>query len=238
MCKREVLDAQGDLSYKYTYDAFYQLRSETGAASHTYQHDSLYNRVTKDDHLHNHNALNQLLAHTDCQYRYDANGNLIEKIQGSHSTTYSYDALDRLIEVQDGTNTTSYAYDSFHRRLSKTHNGKIIHYLYQGENEIGAIENGEIKELRVFGLGLGAEIGAAIALEFDGKTYAPIHDPYGNIIPLWILREITQKAIAMEPLEKSKLSIKPLIIPGDIPANGLTQKPALSILAAAIIPLR
>ena len=130
-----------------------------------------------------HNALNQLLAHTNCQYRYDANGNLIEK-QGNHSILYRYDALDRLIEVQDGLNVTSYAYDSFHRRLSKTHNGKTTHYLYQGENEIGALECGIIKELRILGLGLGAEIGAAVALEFDGQVYAPIHDPYGNITTL------------------------------------------------------
>jgi len=50
----------------------------------------------------------------------------------------------------------------------------LSHYLYQGENEIGCADSqGTITELRLLGIGIDAEIGAAIALELQGKTYAP-----------------------------------------------------------------
>jgi RHS repeat-associated protein len=38
--------------------------------------------------------------------------------------------------------------------------------------------------LRILGAGLQAEIGAAIALELQGKTYAPIHDCQGHLVCL------------------------------------------------------
>jgi hypothetical protein len=68
--------------------------------------------------------------------------------------------------------------------MSKTQNGLTTTYLYHGQNEIGAIENDQITELRVLGNTLGAEVGAAIALELQGSLYAPIHDPFGNVMAL------------------------------------------------------
>lgn len=184
LLNREVTDGQGHLTSTYTYDDLYQLTSETGACSHTYQNDSLHNRFAKDGQSHTHNALNQLLSQNDHSYRYDANGNLTEKIHDGRSTLYHYDALDRLVEVIDGQDITTYTYDAFHRRLSKTHNHEETHYLYQGDNEIGALQNGTLIELRLLGLTRGAEIGAAVAVELRQETYAPIHDPYGHIVAL------------------------------------------------------
>ncbi len=80
--------------------------------------------------------------------------------------------------------STSYIYDSFNRRLSKTENGRKTDYLYHGQNEIGAIVDGEVKELRILGNGHGAEVGAAIALELDGNILTPVHDSFGNVIAL------------------------------------------------------
>jgi RHS repeat-associated protein len=182
--ERAVIDPQGKLTYTYTYDLLHQLISETGCVSHTYQNDSVYNRSAKDKNPYKLNSLNQLLSQTNSIYRYDANGNLKEKTADKHTTRYIYDPLDRLIEVHDGSDVTTYTYDSFHRRLSKTQNGMTTCYLYQNDNEIGAFNEGKITQLRVLGISYGAEIGGAIALEFDGKTYVPIHDPLGNIVAL------------------------------------------------------
>ena len=71
-----------------------------------------------------------------------------------------------------------------HRRLAKNHNGAVTQYIYHHDNEIGAVNEGKITQLRVLGLSLGAEIGGGIAFELDGKTYAPIHDTQGNIVAL------------------------------------------------------
>ncbi len=57
--------------------------------------------------------------------------------------------------------------------------------MWNGDNEIGSVdEKNRIQELRVLGEGLGAEIGAAILHELNGKSYIPIHDHRGCIVTL------------------------------------------------------
>ncbi len=175
-------DPAGEITNRFSYDSLYQLKSETGNATHRYQSDSLFNRVLKDETSYLVNSLNQLQSQGNCQYQYDPNGNLIAKIDGDNTTTYRYDALDRLIEVTNDT-TTTYTYDSFNRRLSKT-NDVTIQYLYHDQNEIGALKNGEVIEFRLLGVGKGAEIGAAVALELQQEVYIPIHDHNGNVTVL------------------------------------------------------
>ncbi len=186
LLQRQFTDANDTVDCAYSYDNLYQLTSETGAASQTYNNDSLYNRIAKDGQPYTVNSLNQLLQQTDSNYTYDANGNLIEIDQDDGKLLFSYDALDRLTAIQngDGSDLVSYRYDSFHRRLSKCTSEVTTEYLYENDNEIGALVNGQITELRILGLGKGAEIGAAVALESDGTAYIPIHDPYGNVVTL------------------------------------------------------
>lgn len=184
LLERKITDKQGTTTYTYAYDNLYQLISENGFISHTYQNDSVYNRIAKNSQSYDVNALNQILSQTNCSYRYDLNGNLTEKTTDKHQVRYLYDALDRLVEVRNGSDITTYTYDSFHRRLSKTHNGLTTHFLYQNNKEIGAFNQGKMTQLRVLGIAYGAEIGGAIALELDGKIYAPIHDPQGNVVVL------------------------------------------------------
>jgi RHS repeat-associated protein len=184
LLERQVTDHLGTVNYSYTYDDLYQLTSEKGNQSHTYSNDSLYNRTLKDDQPYKVNSLNQLLKETDSTYRYDKNGNLIKIISGEEKSLFTYDALDRLIKVQKGDQITEYRYDSFHRRLSKITNDLTTHYLYQKEEEIGAYSNGMITELRILGLGRGADVGAAVAIELENEPFFPIHDPYGNLVSL------------------------------------------------------
>ena len=99
------------------------------------------------------------------------------------TTVYRYDALDRLIEVQQDDDVTQYRYDSFHRRLSKKSGNLTLCYIYQHDSEIGSV-NQNILELRLLGTGRGAEIGAAVAIELQGKAYIPIHDRCRNVVTL------------------------------------------------------
>lgn len=184
LLERQVTDSQGTCQYRYTYEDLYQLTSETGSTPHNYQHDSICNRVAKNGNTYQVNALNQLLAQTDHHYRYDANGCLLEETKNQEQVLYRYDALDRLIEVQTPQNKITYTYDSFNRRLSKTANGITTHYLYHGQNEIGAMVEGKITELRILGNGRGAEVGAAVALELQGELFIPVNDSFGNIVAL------------------------------------------------------
>ncbi len=163
----------------FTYDDHDQLSREKSHMEHTYQCDSLSNRVAKDELSYELNALHQILRQGDKQYCYDANGNLTQVIQGDEVTFYTYDALNRLIEVNSNKTLTTYLYDSFNRRLAKKREGaKDQYFFYQGQEEIGVWEDDHITELKI--LGNGKKI-RAIALELQGQVYMPIYDLFGNI---------------------------------------------------------
>lgn len=180
----DYTDDLGSESYSYQYDAMNQLISDN---SHQYTFDSLGNRVACDGVDNTHNALNQLLKQGENTYRYDADGNLIAKNEES----YVYDAFGRLTEALKENLRTTYTYDPFHRRLSKTRftlqeeqwvEISSEKYLYQGDKEIGTIgEHGELESLRVMGVGVKGDVGAAVLMEFLGRAYLPLHDYRGNV---------------------------------------------------------
>ncbi|KAF3362707.1 Uncharacterized protein PHSC3_000694 [Chlamydiales bacterium STE3] len=184
LLKKESRDPQGFLTKTFSYDALSQLTSETGHVSHTYLYDSVFNRCAKDQVEYALNDLNQILSDGTNEYVYDSDGNLMRRSSLQDMTEYSYDALGRLVSTTTNGHATTYVYDSFNRRISKTTDGKTIYFLYDDQNEIGAIENGCIVQLRVLGNGFGAEIGAAVAVEIKGAVFAPLHDLSGNIVAL------------------------------------------------------
>lgn len=177
LVKKGTSDAIGKVDACYKYDDLYQLVEEEGAEAHTYQFDSLHNRIAKDNTISSYNQLSQLI---DSGYVYDADGRLVQ----APSEQFAYDALDRLTSYTKDNNTTTYTYDSFNRRLTKTTGTKTWKYLYADQNDVGCYLDDKMIEFRVLGLGHGAEIGAAVAIELNGKPYAPIHDLNGNVTTL------------------------------------------------------
>lgn len=177
-----IEDRAGIFGCRFGYDDYEQIKEESGTSTHVYKCDSVNNRVKKDDDNYRHNALNQLLQQGDVKYQYDKNGNLVASIQPVKEIQYQYDALNRLIAVSDEDNHVTYHYDAFNRRMSKTIDGVTTRYLYQGQDEIGAVDpTGKIVELRILGLGGHSEAGSAVALEFGSIVLIPIHDHRGNV---------------------------------------------------------
>jgi RHS repeat-associated protein len=189
-----IRDAIGKKELSFDYDERQQLVEEN---DRFYSYDALQNRSTSTYGSDAFNEMNQLLKGEECHYCYDANGNLIEKIQGGSYQYFSYDALDRLTQfVEPKKQKVSYAYEPLGRRLSKTvevwDSLKRIwkfqdseKYLYDGECEIGSLDkDNRLETFRVLGLGYGAEAGAAISMELNGKVYAPIHDHRGSVVAL------------------------------------------------------
>ena len=87
---------------------------------------------------------------------------------------YSYDPLSRL-----------FAKDVYTYVDSTWEKEPRVFYLYDQDREIGTLdEEGHIRDLKVLGLGIREDIGAAIALEIGGGVYAPLHDFNGNIIAI------------------------------------------------------
>ncbi len=181
-----------DRPFTYDYDDLSQLRLEEEAdGSHTYLHDSNYNRVIANDHSCETNDLNELLSSGPVQCTYDLNGNLISKKTPQATVNFTYNALNQLLEVSDDRLIAKMTYDPLGRRLSKTaflaQEGEwtqISHenYLYDGENEIGAFDvDGRVKQLRVLGLALHKNAPQTVAIELSGELYVPLMDFQGNI---------------------------------------------------------
>lgn len=173
LCHYTCIDAQGPSERHFTYDDLDQLTSEN---EHTYTFDSACNCINKDGEKRKYNVLCQCES-----MKYDLNGNL----ESDEKFTYKYDTLDRLIAVIDGTRKITYSYDALNRRIGKEIEGKQTLYIWDDKNEIGSTDSfGAIQELRVLGEGLGAEIGAAVLMEIEGKSYVSLHDHIGNVIAL------------------------------------------------------
>lgn len=183
----EIKNSLKDVIQDFSYDLLSQIDKEKGIKNHEYENDSLYNCLSRDGHLRDVNALNQLLKTEDKTYEFDGNGNRIS----DGILSCSYDFLDRLVKVEKENQSYHYEYDSLNRRLSKTLkdlDGNVINqtfYLYLDKNEVGSFdENHQMVEFRTLGTGKGAEIGATLFIEKDQHVYFPLHDHNGNIITL------------------------------------------------------
>jgi len=126
---------------------------------------------------------NHLLKADGIEFKYDDNGNLIEKKVSNKHTRYSYDYENRLVKIEypDGTHS-QYAYDALGRRISKRNpNGKAVYYLYDGHNLIQeSNDKGQIIANYVYDLG----IDHPISMTRGGKTYYYLHDHLGSVIAL------------------------------------------------------
>ncbi len=175
LCSYTYVDLLGSDKLQFTYDDFDQLTSEKG---HTYVYDSYHNRLKRDEVRLSLNAQHQVVSGGR---EYDKNGNLVKE----EGRSYRYDSQDRLIEVCIGKLVIAYTYDPFHRRLTKECNKRRESFIWDGQNEIGlSNEKGKIEQLRVLGESLGAEIGAAVLFELEGREYVPVHDYRGSLVTL------------------------------------------------------
>lgn len=191
-------ESKENINSSYAYNTTSQIETESGEFNYKYSYDTLSNRLNKNDETASFDAHNRLVSNGESTYNYNVNGCLIEKNENGKNWKYEYDALNRLVEIIQEDCQIKYQYDVFGRRLVKTiHDNqgtKTVKYIYDGSLEIGAVDDtGQIIEFRVLGTGLGAECGAAVAIETKDAVYAPIHDFRGNICCLVDLQ--TQSAV-------------------------------------------
>lgn len=164
-------NASGNLIQKghttYTYDYLSQMTSELDKFVATY--DSHYNLREFNGQPIAIDGLNQIVG-----MPYDLNGNLLKP-------GFVYDAFDQLVEVEG----EHFSYDALGRRMQKGQTS----FLYIGDEEIGAFEQGVAKELKIPGLA------SPIAIEIQNMPYAPIVDVQGVVRSLisWKTKEIFKK---------------------------------------------
>lgn len=134
--------------WNYGYDALGRLtRATQGTATYAYALDQVGNildggRVYDINH--------RLTSDASKNYSYDQRGNLtLESDRGTGArTTYGWNVKNQLLQVQFFTNATAttptrtliYTYDPLGRRASKTDNGAIQKFTYDGHDLVGTLD--------------------------------------------------------------------------------------------------
>lgn len=193
----------------YTYDKIYRLlqaeQSTPGAAAENpkgngrgiaqavqsqkevYVYDPVGNRQRTDKVTsYTHDDANELLQAGGTSFRYDKNGNLIEKTSPEGTTTYAWDYENRLSRVVTPAGTeVEFKYDPFGRRIEKkvpdVEGVKVTRFVYDNEDilfetdETGAIGNRYIH---------GPGIDEPLALLQNRDVYYYHADGLGSVIAL------------------------------------------------------
>lgn len=113
-----------------------------------------------------------------CTLSYDANGNLSEKSCGAAGQTrYSWDSLNKLVSVSGPGLDAVFAYDVLGRRVSRTLNGEITQYVYDGTQAIAETKSG-VKISLLTGLA----VDELIASYKQGSQRVMLSDALGSIL--------------------------------------------------------
>jgi len=183
--KRETALEKKPFTTEYGYNGLLQLISEKGETDYNYSHDSIGNRLKKNDSLYKVNDLNELTEAKGYSYTYHPNGNLATKVVDGNTCTYQSNALNQIVSIQDGQTTINYTYDltgkRFSKRLVSKLKKRIQRFFYVDDTEIGCLdEKGKIVELKIPSNPNNPE-SAAIAIEIDKEIYIPLYDLQGNV---------------------------------------------------------
>lgn len=167
--------ASGTATWNYAYNQDNQLSSASnGAQSFSYQYDAADNLLGAG---RSYDTANRLRRDDTYDYSYDVLGNLTQKTQRSSGarTVYSWDGWNRLIRVErfpDATTptplqSTTYGYDALGRRATRSQDGVIERFVYNGLDRIASVDAGAALIQRVT---YGPEVDTPLALQSATST--------------------------------------------------------------------
>ena len=168
--------------WNYQYDAISRLaQAAHGADTSTYAFDPSNNILNNG---RQYDTANRLNVDNDQVFTYDALGNLTQKqhkITGAR-TVYSWNAKSQLSRVERYPNATAttptkvlqYTYDALGRRLSKTEDGVMDRYVYDGLDLIAVLNAAGTPQKRfTFGPGIDEPLGMTTAGGLLGTCNVP-----------------------------------------------------------------
>ncbi|GEM_PF-1639588 len=185
---------------EYDYDNLGQLFRENGTI---YNFDSHFQLSQKKGESATYGPFSELVEYEGKQFAYDQDGNCIKEKGKDLTKEFTYDGLSRLRSVTIDAERVEYFYDGLSRRKLEKRYERVDHnwketstreFIYDQSIEIGAMNAlGEMEELRILTSNGRADIGAMVAVELNGKSYATLSDYRGNVIQL--VDAATKKAV-------------------------------------------
>jgi len=180
----------------YTYDALNRLIQAThplpSQPNETFNYDAVGNRLRRDGQTTDaaFDSTNRLLQDVQFIYRYDNNGNLIQKTEKATGkiTRYTFDVENQLIQIQEFPNATSpasktvtYRYDGLGHRIEKNADGVVTRYIYDYEDILLEFDNGNALTARY---AHGPGIDEPLIMERSGQSFFYHSDGLGSIVEL------------------------------------------------------
>lgn len=159
---------------RYTYDAAHRLIESSGvsglrqqfrrdAADNLLSHPELENIVIADRNL--------LASAGRETFHYNERHDLMVREQPGARTTYEYDSFDQLQRVQSPAGEITFTYDPLGRRLTKTHNGHITRYCWDGDRL--AAESDPSGRVRVYAYADDLALVPLLWIEYDSLDADP-----------------------------------------------------------------
>lgn len=173
--------------WNYSYDALGRLtRATQGSDTYTYTLDAVGNIL---DGGRTHDANHRLTADANKTYSYDQRGNLTleqDRTTGAR-TVYTWNVKNQLTQVQFFSNATAgsltrtlaYTYDPLGRRASKTDNGSVQRFVYDGDDLVGTLNSSNaVTASNVFS----GAIDEPLASTTDGSTKSLYANHLGSVM--------------------------------------------------------
>jgi RHS repeat-associated protein len=197
-----IRDNEHSTTFEYDSQGRLYKTFEDGHLVRTYNYDQNGNRLSLESRgkttKGTYDNQDRLLTYGDLEFHYDANGNLIEKVEHEPGfcdrkpldkifvhekikrTTYATDALGNLktLILPDG-KRIDYLVDGLGRRIAKKVNGKLVQgFVYQTNYQIAAELNGSGDVVRRFVYGSKPNIPDYVIA--DGKKFRLVSDRVGT----------------------------------------------------------
>ena len=161
---RRISTTTLDGTTTYGYDGIGQLTSVTLPNGRTieYTYDRAGNRISVQDSEsltdYRTNNLNQYTSIGNSTFAYDADGNLISKIENGIPSSFAYDVENRLIAVATPNGTWGYEYNALGNRIASILDGERTEYLLDPAGVVDVVgeydNSGNLLANYVYGLGL------------------------------------------------------------------------------------
>ncbi len=213
--RRATLTLPNGVTSSYAYDAASRLTAlaHTGPTGPlgdlTYGYDANGNRIATGGSwaqtripggvlTSNYDPANEQLTFGPVTQTFDANGNLLTQTDAIGTTSYTWNARNRLVAIAGPNIAATFSYDAFGRRITKTINGIVSQYQYDGVDAVQEVEGGiEAAYLRSLALD------EVLATTRSGVTATLLLDALGTTLALVDSSSSVSRIYAYEPFGRT-----------------------------------